>query len=1608
MASAPETADAGDVLSGGSYDLLVRRLAAGADELAAAAAALDADRTAAFATQPVTLAASDRLATDQSCVARDMVAVAGLVMLGYHAETASATPTPAATFALYEPVLDPSPHLVAVADDDPRYFLNDPVFVEDFAKLHRFYGKARFTDLRLTGTQLLAVFSVGERVSDIQVFRWKVTDDDMVVYVDARGDRDYRWPEPHELDWVAATREDQRSGAYPVVSVLDDVFVGFRNGRLQLRNRDDVVVIDESVVHPNQSLTDVAVNYASSGDVLVITVAVYAEPARTYVFSRRTTTAQRCDSAAVSSRVLPGGEGIVFAGGVHLAATGTRTFDVDVTDMMLEEVVSAPNGEDSLYVYHRASDGEYLLMPYNTVRREMTTPIVCHGFALIDSGQMVTFRATAADSAPSRSHPVQWWDTPFAETDDTPVDTSSFVGRVTNAALVAALGAISDVVALARTTTPTRHTFETVAASARRVIDTSGWVADPEAHGLADRLAAVSSTAGALLDEFAAVERRRAVAANELAKVRTAVSQASASASKLTSPADVVAAFAALRAARSAAAAAADVPDIDTGELAKLTARVDEAVAGVAEAALVTLDAPDAFTSTLRRITDASTKAGEAATTVELATVTETLDSIAAELDATTDALSSLVAGDPAARARVVRALADTAGALNRARAAARTRHRDLSDVESAATFDAELALVSQRLDAAVAAADSPAACDTAQAAFSADVERLDSRFGDSPERADEIDKVRIRASEAFTARRGVLADERSRRVSRVADAAERVLAAVVRHASGLTSDADIETWFATDRLPARVSELADELATIGETARADSLRSGLRTAADTARRRVRDAAATAAADGAVRLGRHRLTPNREPFEVVLSSSGASVAAQVSGTSWSSDVSAELTEFADLLAAPFPSETPDVSRAEYLAWATIADAAAAGGLADLIADASVPAKIAARCAAVAERRHADGYQRGVHDHDAARIIGAVASQLAAEPLLRSPAAVRAWARVALAGVDPADREQLTGQARAAVTLRSMFAASGPAADLAATVDALLPASAPAGTAEFIVDYLASDDAAAGVLVTPRSAATAADEIRSQIAGSADVVGLLTGSAPVVDRFGFARELAAAWVAAAPERARFALDVDETAVLLCGLEWPASRVSDAVTPSTVTGLVSDHPRIDGGQLTVRLDALAASAGARFTDMEARWPSYTAARQRVVSATSDRLRLDEHRPRPIAGFVRNSLIDAALLPALGANLARQIGSPDSPGTATSGAAIVISPPGYGKTTLVEWVAERLGMLLVKVNGPALGTATTSLDPASAPDAAARAEVEKINLALRMGRNVILYVDDIQHCSPELLSRFIPLADATRRVEGVVDGQPHTFDLRGQRFALLMAGNPYTSTGARFVLPDMLTNRSDVIDLSDVAGGFANEFAASYLANSTSACPPLAVFGPRLVDDLGALDAMAAGTAPVSPTGLAHVWDGADLAEAVNVIRLLRRVRDTLLLVNGAYVASAATAAQDRTVPPFLLQGSYRNMARIASRVVPAMTDDELDTLVDEHYAAEAATLSDAAEQNLLAYKRLVGRITPAEAARWDEIVAVFTAQRLSDDPAARVSAAIDRLTHLLSSD
>jgi hypothetical protein len=228
--------------------------------------------------------------------------------------------------------------------------------------------------------------------------------------------------------------------------------------------------------------------------------------------------------------------------------------------------------------------------------------------------------------------------------------------------------------------------------------------------------------------------------------------------------------------------------------------------------------------------------------------------------------------------------------------------------------------------------------------------------------------------------------------------------------------------------------------------------------------------------------------------------------------------------------------------------------------------------------------------------------------------------------------------------------------------------------------------------------------------------------------------------------------------------------------------------------------------------------------------------------------------------------------------------------------------------------------------------------------------------------------------------------------------------MAGNPYTESGARFQIPDMLANRADTYNLGDILQGKEQAFALSYLENALTSHAVLAPLAGREAGDVYKLVAMAQGQ-EVPASELSYGYSAAELEELCALLKRLFQVQRTLLRVNQEYIASASQDDRYRTEPPFKLQGSYRNMNKLAEKLSAAMNEAELEQLVDDHYTSEAQTLTRGAEQNLLKLAEMRGRQSEAQKARWAEIKDAFVrVQRMGgkdEDPVARVTGSLSLL-------
>ncbi|MFG2533089.1 DNA repair ATPase [Streptomyces sp. NPDC048516] len=1588
-------------LDTGTYEVLRDRLAAQGAELARRAEELNSRRTAEFGSTRLELTGTGQLRTERACLPRDIVAIGDALLFGYGAlagrtnEPGSHEAVPGEVFALYDRDLQPMP------EDAVPGLLDDPAFVREFAALHRYYRETRLLQLRHVEGKLLAVFRTGDKPDDIRVLRWSVTEDGRVSFLDARGERDHLFPPSHDIEWTEATREDHVPGRHPHVSIQGEVFVATVGGRLTVKVGNDTEtgegIYAEPVDEPLQALADAEVAHARAGALILLRIRPYKESAERYlVFNTLTKAVVRLDGLGQACRRLPEDQGIVFPGGYCLATGAYKVFDTDTADLELARMVRSPNGEDLLFAFHARAEGRNLLLSYNLIRKEVDTPLSCRGWALFEDGTVMLLHGGSDEAA--RVHGLQVWRSPYVF--DTyaaaqPIGTGP-LARVSNAGLVRG---ISDCLALAGTvagSTATTEVYEALVADCVRVADTHHWLADAELGDLRGPLDAVRATAEQVLSEFETVQaltRRAAEALDEAAaRIASVVRRLRGEAPR--SAGAWVAGLSELRQAQGHLLTLKDLRYADTARVDALVADAATDLASFGRRAVAFLAHEHAFTGHRQDIEQLVAKGESIATVAEAAPVAARLDELTEGLRTVTEVVEGLDIGDATVRTSVLGSVAEVLGGANRARATLDARRRELLDHEGRAGFAAEFALLGQAVSGALAVADTPEACDEQLARLLVRLENLESRFAEFDDFLGELTDKRTEVYEAFSARKQTLADARSRRAEQLAASAVRVLEAVGRRSATLADADAVATYFASDPMVAKARGIAGELRELGDGVRAEELDGRLKAARQEASRALRDRTDLYTADGqTLRLGRHRFAVNTQPLDLTLVPHGDGLAVALAGTDYRSPVTdpafAATRPYWD---RPLLSESPDVYRAEHLAARLLDEHGPAA-----LAAADLPALVRQ----AAEQAYDEGYERGIHDHDATAILAALLRLHDGAGALRHRPAARATAQLFWAHEPTAEaREAWTRRAVSLARARGTFGPAPAIADFQAELAAAIGGEGGGAAAVYLFEELTSGPDG---FVLSSEARTLLDTFRRAV-GTSAYDDDLTALHDLAAR----RQLVEAWLSSYAHATGSDLAPGDLAEAVAAELCPdlARYASDAPLSETVGGLLGTHPRITGRALTVRIDELLARARDFRTHDVPGHRAYQRQRTALVAAERSRLHLEAHRPRVMSSFVRNRLVDEVYLPLIGDNLAKQLGTTgETRAPDTGGLLLLISPPGYGKTTLMEYVADRLGLLLVKISGPALGHWVTSLDPAEAPNATARQEIEKINFGLAAGNNTLLYLDDIQHTSPELLQKFIPLCDATRRIDGVWDGQPRTFDLRGKRFAVCMAGNPYTESGSRFRVPDMLANRADVWNLGDVLTGKEDAFAASFVENALTAHPVLAPLAGRDRGDLDVLIRLAAHDPTARADRLTYPYVPAELDRITAVLRHLLTARATVLAVNAAYLASAAQSDATRTEPPFQLQGSYRNMNKIAQRIQPVMNEAELAGIMDDHYTTEAQTLTTGAEANLLKLAALRGTLTSEQAARWAELKSAYVrTQQLGGadgEPVIRAVAALGLL-------
>lgn len=937
----------------------------------------------------------------------------------------------------------------------------------------------------------------------------------------------------------------------------------------------------------------------------------------------------------------------------------------------------------------------------------------------------------------------------------------------------------------------------------------------------------------------------------------------------------------------------------------------------------------------------------------------------------------------------------------DRVEAALRLRRRDLSRKERQESFGAWLLQLDLQIATEPALASQVEQCDGRLGALLAEVESRKADYADFPELIERLEERAARAQTRFEARKVELLRQRDEADGELTARFRLRMTALQVAARGVDlSPTALEGWLAGHPERIQCQHIIEELRRLGLVGRAGALQGQL----DQLRRLLvseRQEAAIFVIEGErLQLGGVHLHRNRLQLQLQEVVVGEGIGLALSGTG----LVLTPQQLGDV---DIPSgyrgqlaETAEVSRAEVLAWRVLSQVEASGKLTELSREAAGEGGIThleVHTREMALRHVEEGFTLGQHDRDAARILKGVLPVWVRLGLLKWPPRVRveaaqAWSRVI-------DGPRVAAAAKGVLNLGQLF---GGGSGCRQVLGAALGDCPPAWLDYLEAELKGGGLAEGGQMVAHPRALTLAQQMVTMV--GADVLQeALKPFASAITR----------WEVLLPEVERLLQregEVDqplavEVAWLLATVDGGEIRKGGRVSSTTrvtIPGLSGDHVRTQG-PLVLDLPEWRLSMDHFLREQMPRFRALRQAlevRKQTLAAQWD---LPALSPRPLARFAWTRLLRRVYLPLVARALEKQLGSLDRPGEDQMGVLLLVSPPGYGKTELLKKVASLLGYAFVSISGTALGKTTTSLDPSAAADDNAAAALRRLLLGLSLQENVLLDIEDIQACSDMFLEKLLPLCDASRTVEVVVEGSARLINLQGKRVAVVMTLNPL-----RAQVPQALSNRATLINLGDVADKHAADFAMSYLEVAAAANTTLEV-----VSTLRDLETFATALElgrPVSTleADLNGRYAAVELTRIEVVLRHCMAVRDVLMAVNRSCLHSATLEDMYRVEPPFELQGSYRDMVEICRSIEADWTEEMRRDAILRHYEGQAGLLGPRGEYNLLMVKTFLGHVSEAERERQAHIRYVFRLAQQRDqtmltllDRLTEVSAAVERI-------
>ena len=1560
-------------LNSGTYEIIQNRLNEQKNDLIQKLQKLNENRKEIFGGVDFSLIANERISTEHNCIAKDIFSLKDILIFGSNAHLGLQTEINITdVFSVYK---------INNKRFEPQdiSLINDEIFVEEFKNLYKYYRNTFFARFHFTENYLYMVFQLSESPSDIKAFKWLIKDN-LLTYIDSRSASEVTYPPQHGFAWTKATRDMQRSGKFPHVSLADKVFVESIGGDLTIKIEDNTDtgkgIYSEEVVHKDQNLDDAEIHFCDLDNLVLFKIKPYQETERFFIYNHKEKTVSRVDTLKHSAVLLPENQGVLFSNGYALQTGGLKVISQDVNRLHYVKTIQEPNGENFMYVFYDDKTNNYQLISYNIITQTIETPIRCSGYSVLNDGKLIYLRESVETT---KHHLAQIWQTPYSkELLPNTEKSDTLLYKIGNKDIVRVMAESQELITLLNKKDSYSGLYDDIVKLSTTIVDSYYFLNDDEVQNLDKPLKEIRKIAHSAINEYEKVVEQKKNTGEAVEKIKAACEKIldetkRINYSQLTEYIDMLSQ---IRALRGEITGARDLKYVDVAILDSLEKSLAERSEELSNACVNFLLQDDALLPYQNRAQQISENIINLQKAIDAKTIEEEINNLSGQLELLVDIVNNLKIEDTSQSTQIIENISVIFARLNQERLELSKRKREISGKELSADFQAQMTLFDQSVINFLELSQTPEKCDEYLTKLSIQLEEMETKFVDFDEFIQNIGEKREEVYGHFQNKRVQLTESRNKRTQSLYDSAQRILKSVQTKSESFDSENEINGYFATDLMIEKVRDISRQLMEMDDSAKAEEIQTLLKTSQQESVRKLKDKKEIYAdGDNVIALGDYKFAVNRQKLDLTLVLRNAQYYYHLTGTGFYEPLNFEaISDYKEVWNQEYISENPKVKRFEYLAWNVFSQ------------NKNINTEEQNRMAVqqFMTEHFGEGLVKGIHDEDALTIVLKLQQMHNELGLMQFTPGERALAQLFWYFLNQERKDYYQKQFEAANLISKSFTTDKGFQYLNEELSNEIKLFAQSNQFFAEVNYLnvaiyLKRENKSVFLVSEKAGILYESFLKDLKEKGKDL--------EFIDQLNALKKYPAACFSIVESalnaflfnsESKFEDDIKkEAAVFFVTQDFDAKNVLHISYETVLKGLKSLEKDADYVlnyyEFSSRLshfNEVIVPKYKQLQELKAKW----------VSDKKKALKVDTFKSQVLSSFVRNRLINDVYFPLIGANLAKQLGTVgNDKRTDRMGMLLLVSPPGYGKTTLMEYMADRMGLVFMKINGPSIGHDIVSTDPSEAKNAGAKQELEKLNLALEMGNNVMLYLDDIQHCNPEFLQKFISLADGQRKIEGIYNGESKTYDLRSKRFCLVMAGNPYTESGEKFRIPDMLANRSDTYNLGEISGSKTDLFDLSLIENalmSNEYLTRLTQFGMKNLYNL--YESILSDSPNVDLQGN---FSSNEISDFRKVLENTLKVRDVVLKVNKQYIASAAMSDDYRNEPNFKLQGSYRNMNKLITQIQPILKEEEVTQMVLNHYQNESQTLTTGAEANMLKLKELMNIISESETERWNEIKKTF---------------------------